>query len=182
MLTNPTRTAVRVEGINAVFKMEGGEISGNGNSNAGSGNYCVNINAGGTFDMSGGSITGNNARYYADLFINDANCTFRLSGNAVIGSMILYANNNTTRSTITIAGNYSGMVTTLHLSGNSTNYTTIASFWTNAPVIVNGTASVISMFNNGGLGNFCRTNYYTNYGNSIRTTHELNASGVLVLK
>jgi hypothetical protein len=51
----------------------------------------------------------------------------------------------------------------------------IVSFWTNAPVIVNGTASVISMFNNGGLGNF-------GSGTSIRATHELNAAGVLVLK
>ena len=167
-----------VSGINASFKMEGGEISGNRVYTLRS--AIVYVTASATFEMSGGSITGNGQNGNdTEVFIDDANCTFRLSGNARIGRLMLYAKNNTTRSNITIVGNYSGTVTSLHLSGYS-NASTVATFWTNAPVIVNGTASVISMFNNGGLGNF--STYLGVGGTSIRATHELNAAGVLVLK
>ena len=162
-----------VDGINAVFKMEGGEITGNNVR----GTYSVvGVSSEGIFEMSGGSITGNNNN--PDVFIDDANCTFRLSGNAQIGILMLYANNNTTRSTITIVGNYSGTVTTLNLIGNGLTSSAFATLWTNAPVIINGTAGFISMFNNGGLGYFG----YNNTWSSIRATHELNAAGVLVLK
>ena len=112
-------------------------------------------------------------------FVDDANCTFLLSGNARIGILMLYATNNISRSVITIVGSYSGTITTLHLGGNSSNATTLASFWTDAPVVVNGTAGIISMLNNGGLGNFSN---YSSSGTSIRATHELNGSGTLVLK
>ena len=170
---------VRVEGINASFKMDGGEITENAAYDA-----VVYVTAGATFEMSGGSITGNQGSAKNDngteVFINDANCIFRLSGNAKIGRLMLFANNNTTRSTVTIVGNYSGTVTTLHLSGNQ-YANDVAPLWTNAPVIVNGTAGVISMFNNGGLGNFSYNMQFW-AGVSIRATHELNASGVLVLK
>ena len=167
---------VLIEGKNAAFKMEGGEISGNDVSSS---YQVVSVCDGGTFDMSGGSIADNNNNN-ADVFIDDANCTFRLSNTARIGRLMLYANNNTTRSTITIAGNYIGTVT-LCLSGYGANASAIATLWTNSPVIINGTASVISMFNNGGLGNFCDYRFPSG-GTSIRATHELNASGVLVLK
>jgi len=171
--------AIFVEGINAGFKMEGGEITGN---NVWSSRSIVIVSAGATFEMSGGSITGNNNR--TDVFIEDANCTFRLSNNARIGTLILCANNNTSRAIVTIVGSYSGTVTTLHLAGSG-NSSTVTSFWTNAPVIVNGTAGIISMFNNGGLGNFSYLDILgetSGVGTSIRATHELNASGVLVLK
>ena len=171
---------VLIEGENAGFKMNGGEISGNTDniSNGGS----VYVIAGGTFEMSGGSIIGNN--YKADIFIDDTNCKFLLSGNAEIGTLILYANNNTTCSYIIINGNYSGTVTTLHLAGTNDSASTVANFWTNAQVIVNGTTNVISMFNNGGLGNFRprNTRGIIEEGTSIRTTHELNDVGELVLK
>jgi len=144
----------------------------------------VHVMANATFEMSGGSITGNSSIEVADLFIDDENCTFLLSGSATIDVLRLIANNNTTRSTVTIAGNYSGMVTTLHLGGpNAISGSEVITNWTNAPVIVNGTATIISMFNNGGLGNFLRVSFGTTYTvAAIRTTHELNASGVLVLK
>ena len=171
----PTRT-IRVEGTNASFKMEGGEITENRASTA-----IVHVSAGATFEMSGGSITGN-ANNITEVFIDDANCTFRLSGSAQIGTLILYANNNTTRATVTIVGSYSGTVTKLHLSGSQWNASDNAISWTNAPVIINGTASVISMFNNGGLGNFCNSNMQFWAGQSIRATHELNANGILVPK
>jgi len=172
---------ILVEGLNACFKMEGGEISGN-SVRSSFGYSIVYIGAGATFEMSGGSITGN-TNNAADVFIADANCIFRLSGSAEINNLMLYANNNTTRSTVTINGNYSGRVTVLHLGGNSSNTSnTVASYWTNAPVIVNGTAGVISMFNNGVLGNFSNSSGQFWGGASIRATHELNSAGVLVLK
>ena len=163
--------------------MEGGEITGNGvNATSNSSNSVVTIRSGSTFEMSGGAIYGN-ARYNANVFVDDHNCTFRLSGSAEIASILLYATNNTSRSTITFDENFSGTVTSLHLDGNSNSASTVATFWTNAPVIVNGTASVISMFNNGGLGNFTNSYQgYTSTGTSIRATHELNSDGVLVLK
>jgi len=68
------------------------------------------------------------------------------------------------------------------VAGNNTNESTVATFLTNAPVIVNGTAGVISMFNNGGLGNFWGGNLFLIWSTSIRATHELNAAGVLVMK
>ena len=175
LVTTSSANVVSVEGVNAGFKLDGGEISGSDVLTA------VNVSAGSTFEMSGGSIMNNsNNTYREDVFIDDANCTFLLSGTAKIGIIKLYANNNTTRSTVTIADSYSGTVTTLHLAGNNTNVSTAATFWTNAPVIINGTAGIISMFNNGGLGNFC--GYYRTSTASIRATHELNAAGVLVLK
>jgi len=120
----------------------------------------------------------------ADLFIDDANCTFLLSGSAILGVLRLNANNNTTRATVTIVGNYSGVVTSLHLGGpNAISGSTVVANWTNAPVIVNGTAAIISMFNNGSLGNFLRVSGGTTYTvSSIRATHELNSAGVLVPK
>jgi len=157
--------AVSVSGINAVFKMEGGEISG---TSGGYGNdyYGVNANNGGTFEMSGGSVS----YFSTDVYIQHAGI-FRLSGNARIGTLMLHANNATNRSFVTIIGNYGGTVTRLHLNyeyrGNN--------WWTNAPVIVNGTANVINMFNNG-LGIFFRDN------TPISATHILNASGFLILK
>jgi len=172
---------VLIEGSNANFKMEGGEISGNSTTVSSYG--CVHVSASGRFEMSGGSIERNNS--IADVFIDDANCTFLLSGNANIGTLILYANNNTTRSTVTFGNNFSGTVTTLHLVGTRTNNSVnIATFWTNVRVIVNGTAGVISMFNNGGLGNFRPKNARGTIesGTSIRATHELNANGILVPK
>jgi len=175
---------VLVEGTNASFKIEGGEIRGNDGGSGYNGGK-VYVRAGATFEISGGSITGNSTNWMADLYIDDANCTFLLSGSAILGVLHLTANNNTTRATVTIGNNYSGTVTTLHLGGggNTESVSTITSYWTNAPVIVNGTASVISMFNNGGLGNFRnKTTGSTQTGTSIRATHELNPAGVLVLK
>jgi len=61
------------------------------------------------------------------------------------------------------------------------NSNTVATYWTNAPVIVNGTAAIISMLNNGGLGVFL-WGISGNNGATIRATHELNSAGVLVLK
>jgi len=172
--------AVSIVGINAIFKMEGGEISGN-NPYTSNPNWkfgCVNVSAGGTFEMSGGNITDNTAYSSLDDVYIDYDCIFRLSGSARIGKITLSANNNTTRSTVTIAGNFSGTVTTLHLCGSINSLNTIADWWTNVPVIVGGTTSSISMFNNG-LGNF-RNNMSA--VTPISVTHVLNNLGLLVLK
>ena len=170
-ITGGSAGAVYIGGSNANFKMEGGEITENRHITA-----AVQASAGGTFEMSGGSITGNTTNGIADLFI-DYNCTFYLSDNARIGVITLFANNATTHSSITINGIFGGTVTRLHLSGDNRNVNTIAIWWTNAPVIINGTANVISMFNNG-LGDF----RYNPPGQPISATHILNASGILVLK
>ena len=165
--------AVKVSGLNSVFKMRGGEISGN--------IYGVEVEYGATCEVSGSSIiTGNNRSGYdwRDMFIR-SNCTFRLSGNARIGKLLLDAENSSTRSTVTIDGSYNGTVTELCLRGNSSGQNTIVSWWTNVPVIVDGTASVINMFNNG-LGNFVDAGIFTVL--PISATHVLDANGVLVLK
>jgi len=170
--------SVDVNGINAIFKMEGGEINGHN---------CTYIRNGGTFEMVGGRISNNTGPTgdALDVFI-DYDCTFRLSGNARIGVLSLNANNATSHSTVTIVGNYSGTVTTLHLLGNNyIDINFIKTWWTNAQVIVNGTASVINLFNNG-LGVFYPTynsvSFYSPTPASISATHELNAAGILVLK
>ena len=162
--------AVDISGSNASFKMEGGEISGFIPPWISYGaNFCVYVSSGATFEMSGGRIF--NSSSFVDVFIS-YDCIFRLSGNARIGELTLDANNATTRSSVTIVGNYSGTVTRLHLTGDST-------LWTNVPVVISGTPSVINMFNNG-LGNFLNTlNYMVG---PISATHVLNADGFLVLK
>jgi len=165
--------AINVRGLNAVFKMAGGEISGN--------NYGVHVENGARCEVSGSSIiTGNNGGGYdwRDMFIG-YNCTFSLSGNARIGKIFLNAENATTRSTVTIDGNYSGTVTELNLRGNSSNENTIVSWWTSIPIIINGTANVINMFNNG-LGDFLNSASFT--VRHINATHILNADGFLVQK
>ena len=171
-ITESRGYAVEVSGINAVFKMEGGEISEN--------TYGVSVKNGSTFEVSGGIITETvyTDRDRGDVFIGH-DCIFRLSGNNRIGTLVLSAANNTTmRSLVTINGNYSGTVTSLNLYGNYSNASIVATWWTNVSVIVNGTASVINMFNNG-LGNFRGT---LNSSSPISATHVLNSTGILVLK
>ena len=172
--------AVLVDGLNSVFKMEGGEVSGNNWWN----NFyytdlsCVHISNGATFEMTGGSITDNNNRRNEVIIGHD--CTFRLSGNARIGTLTLYAYNysiNVITPAVNIAGNYSGTVTSLNLNGSTVFVDNIIAWWTNVPVIVNGTEGIINMFNNG-LGNFG----FGGTAKPISATHVLNASGILVLK
>ena len=170
--------AVFVSGLNSIFKMEGGEIISPSFSLMYAEYSGVYVSDNGTFEMSGGSIEGNTTG--AEVIYIDYNGTFRLSGNAKIGALMLFANNNTTRPSVTIDGNFSGTVTRLHLRGNNINTNTVATWWTNVPVVINGTANVISMFNNG-LGNFY-SNSGIMEGISIYATHVLNASGFLVLK
>ena len=164
--------AVLVSGINSVFKMEGGEISGNYSSSSTGG---VEVSNGGTFEMKGGSIINNSRILEADDLFIAHESIFRLSGSARIGTLMLYANSATARSSVNINSNYSCTVNRLHLRyiGIVNSYT----IWTNAPVILNGTVDIISMFNNG-LGDldggFSKQ--------SISATHIINANGVLVLK
>jgi hypothetical protein len=180
--------AVYVNSSNAVFKMEGGEISGNNNTyNASLIPSGVRICNGGIFEMSGGSITGYTTVYGTHaLIIDDDNCTFRLSGSARIGTLMLHSYSASTRASVTIDGNYSGIVTILHLRGNNfggdfaLDRGAVANRWTNAPVIVNGSASVINMFNNS-LGDFY-TAHVTPSTYPISATHVLNAGGFLVLR
>ena len=168
-ITEANSNAVVVSGINSFFKMEGGEISGNYNG--------VSVENGATFEVSGGVITGSTTSYGGDVLIG-YNCTFLLSGNTRIGSLILSANNATTHSSVTINGAYSGTVTRLYLYGNYSSTNTVANWWTNASVIVNANANIITMFNNG-LGDFADYSYRTQ---PIYTTHILNATGYLILK
>ena len=170
--------AVFVSGLNSVLKMEGGEIISPSFSMLYAEYSGVYVSDNGTFEMSGGSTAGNSAS--AEVIYVDYNGTFRLSGNAKISTLMLNADNNTTRPCVTIDGNFSGTVTRLHLRGNNSNENTIATWWTNAPVIVNGTVNVINMFNNG-LGNFYSSSGLST-GTSISATHVLNADGFLVLK
>ena len=177
--------AVYVGSSNASFKMEGGEISGNnGGTNSSFFYSCVHVESGGTFEMSGGSITGNTYRNRAqDVYIH-YDGKFLLSGNARIGTLMLYTNYDANvRSTVIIDGIYSGMVTILHLRGYNSSANVVANMWTNVPVIINGTASVISMFNTA-LGDFVEQYIATSSVDlqPISTTHVLNASGILVLK
>ena len=171
-ITGSRYAAVIVDGINSFFKMEGGEINEN--------NVGVSVWNGSSFELSGGILTGytSTREDYGDVFI-EHDCTFRLSGSTRIGKLLLAANNATSHSSVTINGNYSGTVTRLNLYGNTSNANTVANWWTNAPVIVNGTSSVINMFNNG-LGDFVPTSYYNS--TPIYTTRVLNTSGHLIMR
>ena len=170
---------VYVNGSNATFTMEGGEITGNSPA-AGSSIGSVNIGDGATFNMSGGSITGNLNLHHTipqDVYINP-NCTFRLSGSATIGNLMLNATGATSRPSISINGSHSGSITALYLRGTAwTNE--LINWWTNAPIIVNGNTTVINRFNNA-LGNFVSDRETTSP--AINATHQINSSGVLVLK
>ena len=177
-ITESLTGAVYVGGLNASFKMEGGEITGNNPSYSSPVIGGVYVGSSGTLEVSGGSITGNTTYNVEDLFI-DYDGTFRLSGNARIGTLTLNANDATTSASVNINGNYNGTVSRLHLRGNGYYLSTVANWWTNVPVIVNGTSSIISMFNNG-LGDFL--DIYIRDVMPISASHELNASGFLVLK
>ena len=168
------RNAVSVDGINSVFKMEGGEISGNNVSVL---NFTLlNVYNGGTCEMKGGSITGNT---YNDIYIN-YDCIFRLSGNARIGTLMLVAN-ATTCPYVNINGNYSGTITRLHLGGETLTQSDVVNWWTNASVIINGTTSNIGMLNDG-LGDFRWGYSCVSLVSLIGATHIINTSGLLVFK
>ena len=178
---NGNSSTIFVEGLNSIFKMEGGEICENLPNGGRSYRETagVSVSSSGTFEMSGGSITGNNNSISEDVIIGK-DCTFRLSGNARIGTVMLDSDNSNNHASVTTAANYNGTVTTLNLYAGSfvtSPSTDLSTWWTNKSVIINGTANVINMFNNG-LGSFV-SNYYTQ---PISATHILNASGYLVLK
>jgi uncharacterized repeat protein (TIGR02543 family) len=151
--------AVYINGTNARFVMDGGEISGNKSINmSGDTTGGVNIRNGGTFVMSGGTIRNNTSHYSvennpADIFIDTAT-TFKLSGNAVIGDITLLAMAGGVNSSITIDEEYTGYAT-LNLYGTGMYGTNIAEaigLWENNVVITGSpTASDIGKFT---LGKF----------------------------
>ena len=114
-------TIGRETSANAVFEMSGGEITGN-NSSAGyisSGGVYLGH---GTFTMTGGSITGNTRGTEAsDVFRHAAGQndspigSFTLSGNANIGTLVLYWNSGTAIATVNTAAGWTGNITTLNL-------------------------------------------------------------------
>ena len=166
--------AVFVSGLNSIFKMEGGEIISPPFSLMYAQYAGVYVSAGGIFEMSSMSNTTR-----VEVLYIDYDGIFRLSGNARIGTLFLNANNATTRTSITINGNYSGSVAWLHLGGTGiSDASTIAGWWTNVRVITNGTASIANIFNNG-LGDFYNSFYSVA---SINATHVFNSDGFLVLK
>jgi hypothetical protein len=192
-ITGTTNGAVFVTGVNASFKMEGGEIVGNRCQFTGSaGGVYVTDRA--TFEMRGGYIYDNSYQLLSnfgwnsedvpsDIFI-DHNATLTISGNAFVGNIILVAGNATSRSSVRIGENYNGEISSLHLRGEDIlSLDRVRDWWTNAQVIVNGTGRDNTMFNNS-LGFFRGSSrsslfYYRIF---INDTHVLNSSGVLVLK
>jgi hypothetical protein len=204
-------SAVSVESPNATFKMEGGEISSIKFKSGIRGDFEHYVNgavrklfygAGGSIDISGGSITGNirNSDLGTDIYVRESD-VFRLSGNARIGTIridseqfsiessmrlsgsatidtLMLVHDGLTSPSVIIDGNYSGTVSKLHLSTQNFIISDYYNLWTNKRIIVNGTANNINMFNDA-LG------YFFNFDpmdTPIRTTHILNANGVLVRK
>jgi uncharacterized repeat protein (TIGR02543 family) len=149
----------------SVMVMIGGEISGNTSSSAASnatGGVYVGENTA-TFIMIGGTISGNSSAYTsannpADLDIHEL-ATFNLSGNAIIGALMLFKYDNPAgTASISLDGSYTGSVASINLRRNVAIGTAISE-WTNA-ILVKGlgytpTASDIGRFT---LGKFiCNT-------------------------
>ena len=129
---------VYVTGAGSSFTMTGGSITNN-RAHGGGGGVCITTNA--SFTMSGGSITGNTggsitgSGISSDVFIREtagftpANpAAFTLSGNAVIGTIVLYAT-TAANSSITVGDNWTGSITQLDLQGNNSNTNNARPYW-----------------------------------------------------
>ena len=168
-ITGSTYYNVRVSGVNSIFTMEGGEISGNDN-------YGVLLESSATFAMSGGRIVSNKS-YDVDVASNAG--TFTLSGNAEIAALVLAKANNGVNSSITIGtGGFTGIVSALHLYVNVSDMNTVISQWTQGtivPAVIKGVtdASVLSRFT---LGIF-KSGSYSNNTRNISPDYKLELVG-----
>jgi len=126
----PGRQGVNVS--NGTFIMNSGAaITGFKNSGtSGSFYYSGGVYlSNGTFTMNGGTINGNTGAA-GDIYINTG-VVYNLSGNPVIGTITLYANNSSNAS-VTIESGWSGSVASLNLMGNSPAMNTVIGYWYNA--------------------------------------------------
>jgi hypothetical protein len=135
--------------------MDGGRIIGNesthANASAGAGlTICISSTA----EITGGEITSNvNAFGPADIRLGGRVATplpagFTLSGDAVIGTLVNYANNTPTPIVpITLTAPFTGSVASLHLGAiTETSVAAVRTTFVNKNLILNATAADISRF------------------------------------
>jgi len=156
--------AINIDGTNAHFNMEGGEIT-----DSQFGVYNCN-----KFTMSGGKISGNNI---SDVMIVDVpvyDSSSILSGSSQIGILSLIADSDTNQA-ITITSGWSGTVNNLDLWGEyNTDLNTTISWWQNKAVIkaVDGYILTLPDIEKIQLGNFV-TNTTPKTTQPINNTHKL---------
>jgi len=167
--------AVLVTGNNTVFTMEGGEITGNATMAVA---YNVYVGSGGTFNMSGGSISNVNGKY--DVSVNYDASSFSLSGDAYVGKLVLITDTASSSAppVITIRSGWSGSVGNLNLRGNSSQISDVISFWEGRQVLqaASGytlTANDAAKFT---LGYFSSSNTSSSFDTLIANAHSLKGS------
>jgi hypothetical protein len=146
----------------AVFTMYSGTITNNTAGFLSGGGVSIS----GIFNMKGGSIIDNNigrmiqsniVNYSTeDVFIGKAVADrLTLSGNAVIGTLKLNADNTGNFSNVAIGANWTGSVTRLHLLGSHENLAMVLNWWVDKQVLTGAgralTAADVAKFT---LGNF----------------------------
>jgi hypothetical protein len=167
--------AVAVRG-GSTFTMIGGEISGNTATGTDmlttAGVYVVD--EGSTFKMEGGSITDNTGG--PDVFISAPNI-LNLSGNAIIGELILNAFSATLRASVNVGAGWSGNVSKLHLQRTNASIAGVIAFWVDQPVLrpASGYALTATDVGKFPLGNFVGGSVVAT--RPISETHRISNSG-----
>jgi hypothetical protein len=167
--------AVAVRG-GSTFTMIGGEISGN----TATGTHMLTtagvyvVDEGSTFKMEGGSITDNTGG--PDVFISAPNI-LNLSGNAIIGELILNASSATLRASVNVGAGWSGNVSILHLQRTNASISGVIAFWVDQPVLqpASGYALTATDVGKFPLGNFVGGSVAAT--RPITPTHEISDSG-----
>jgi hypothetical protein len=185
--TTSFTAVVYIGGNNALFTMEGGEISGNRTTSSFVHSASVYVSMNGTFVMKGGSIKDNFSAFNtpnspADVFIYYDGGLLK-SGNAVINTLTINAT-PTNCSSISIAGAYSGKVDALHLLGFDTNLNTVIDWWLGENIIKPATgytltANDISKFTLGEFRN-AGTDTQKITGNTDKPNYKIDNTGKLV--
>jgi hypothetical protein len=82
LVTDNHDSGIVLDGTSATFNMSGGTISGNSSADSGGGVYAL---VGTTFNMTGGEISDNNADYGGGVFVNKA--IFNMTGGEITGNI-----------------------------------------------------------------------------------------------
>jgi len=176
---NTSTDLISVNGENASFNMSGGSITGNTSiQNVGS-FYSGGIYlSSGTVEITGGSIKGNMPADIA--FAPNAAATFKLSGSAEIGVIML--DNSNSNPVISLPSTFTGNVAALHMRSIGTDtVNAVINLWNNKQIIqaASGYALTPADIAKFTLGNFYRS-YEPITSQAIDFSNYINESGVLV--
>ena len=173
-VANDLGAAVNVQESGS-FTMRGGRITGN-HSMGGASGLRAGVNT--VITLAGGSITGNTTDFIggAGIFIASPAASVTLSGTAAVGTLMLVADNATTRGSLIIATGWTGTVAELHLLALSPNIVGAINLWNNNAVLTGPGVNATT------VGQITLGNFIPGLGapQPITDTHRVNASGVLV--